>query len=235
MKYNIFLLIEDYVNEIYQEVKEGKDQFHLYSKFYIPKAISIISEQPLFEELGVILLQLHESCISNYVEFPYDLYIAYLTHIAPLPAPRSVMGYSLSDYSTFNYKGAMINELPWVCNKFYRDFFLNIYLSFENLMDTLYWLMAQPGSVVVVSKSVQRIITTTEVLRTIIFPFEYNDPYIVPLPKSMYNMLGLPFPGLLGVPVESGEEREEIIEACFDLTLVVDVDTNELLGKKIGT
>lgn len=96
-------------------------------------------------------------------------------------------------------------------------------------MDTIYWFLAQVGSVVVVSKDLKKIITTTEILRTIIYPFEYQDPYVLPLPKTYANYLGAPFPCLIGMPISSEEEVFKIAKASYDFTLIVNLDKDQLL------
>jgi hypothetical protein len=105
------------------------------------------------------------------------------------------------------------NQLPWVPEEYYIDFFTaKPYLSFNNLIDSIYWLMTQLGSIVVISESAIKVATTTEVLRTIIFPFEYSDPYMLSLPKSLYNYIKSPFPCLFGVPVKKKSDIDYVID-----------------------
>ena len=156
------------------------------------------------------------------------MYLAYLTHRAPLPTIGYNIFYSLCDGSPFNIECPNLNELPKVCEKYYTNFFSKKYLKFSNLMDTIYWFLAQVGSVVVVSTNLQKIVTTTEILRTIIYPFEYHDTYILPLPRKKENYLDAPFPCLIGMPVSSDEEVQKVAQASFDKTLIVNVDSDQL-------
>jgi hypothetical protein len=159
------------------------------------------------------LTKFHSKILVGKTSYPYELYLAYLTHKAYCPTTRTVISYSYADLTQFTIETPSSNQLPWVSEQYYINFFTEqSYLSFNNLMDTIYWLMTQLGSIVIVSESAVKIATTTEVLRTIIFPFEYSDPYMLSLPKSLYNYIKSPFPCLFGVPVKRKSDIEAVIE-----------------------
>lgn len=137
--------------------------------------------------------------------------------------------YSLCDEEkTFEIYTPHINELPNVCSKTYVEFFTKRYLSFPNFIDVLYWFMAQVGSVVVTSTCTHKIAITTEVLRTIIFPFEYDDPYILALPRHYTEYLTAPFPCLMGMKIATYHESVQLATIAASKTLVVNLDSGDL-------
>jgi len=153
-----------------------------------------MSDLPLFLELEKILASIYAVNI-DVTEFPYDIYLEYLTFKAPLPAMQTEIKYSHIHGGQLTINSANINELQNVNNSFYLDFVLkDEYLSLENFMHVIYWLMCQVDSIVVISKDCKKILTMMEVARTIIAPFQYEDPYIPYLSRSQINYLQAPFP-----------------------------------------
>lgn len=183
---------------------EGKE-------YYLPKALTLTSPMALFEELEIILESIKQRLDEEDSAFLFNTYLAYLTHMAPLPAPGTEIVYNLcGDTNTFSISMPHINEFPKVSEDAYLKFFERKFLSFNKFTDVLYWFMAQVGSVIVISSDEDKISTTTEVLRTIIFPFVYDDPYMLALPKGYMNYLNAPFPCLIGMVVESKEEFSQV-------------------------
>lgn len=57
-KYNVFLLIQDYIDQLYLKVEE-KSQIFNGKRYFVPKAISILSECAIFSELSYILSSIY--------------------------------------------------------------------------------------------------------------------------------------------------------------------------------
>jgi hypothetical protein len=55
------------------------------------------------------------------------------------------------------------------------------------------------GNILLISNNVTKLVTMSEVLRTVIYPFTYDDPYIPLLAPNMYKSVEAPFPCLLGI------------------------------------
>ena len=70
--------------------------------------------------------------------------------------------------------------------------------------------------------------TSTEVLRTILFPFEYDDTYIPCLPSALINYLEAPFPTLVGVVVHNEPQLHELYEISSNKTMFVLLDEDEI-------
>lgn len=76
--------------------------------------------------------------------------------------------------------------------------------------------------------------TSTEVLRTIIFPFEYDETYIPCLPSALINYLEAPFPVLVGIAATDEEQMAEVYDIASNKTLFVLLDEDRLLVKLNG-
>lgn len=72
---------------------------------------------------------------------------------------------------------------------------------------------------------------STEVLRTIIFPFEYDETYIPCLPSALINYLEAPFPVLVGIVANDEEQLSEVYEIASNKTMFVLLDEDQLLVK----
>ena len=104
-------------------------------------------------------------------------------------------------------------------------------MLFDDFISTLYWFMAQVGSVLFLSDNLHKILACTEVLRTVIYPFEYDDTYIIGLPKRDANYLEAPFPCLIGMVARNKSEVSQIANICADKTLIVSLDIDKLYVK----
>lgn len=71
----------------------------------------------------------------------------------------------------------------------------------------------------------------TEVLRTIIFPFEYDDTYIPCLPTALINYLEAPFPVLVGLVVTEEEQLDQVYEISSNKSMFILLDDDELKVK----
>lgn len=69
----------------------------------------------------------------------------------------------------------------------------------------------------------------SEVLRAVIYPFKYDDPYIPLLAPNMIKSIEAPFPCHLGLLENNSDfDIEDIISSCADKTLVILLDSDEL-------
>ena len=169
--------------------------------------------------------------MQSETKYPLDTYFAYLTHFAPLPIMGTKIEYTCLQASKVVIDSSHINELPNISNKFFCEFFYNRYLHFDDFMAVLYWFMAQVGSVLFLSDNIHKILTWTEVLRSIIYPFEYDDTYIIGLPKRDANYLEAPFPCLIGMIARNKSDVDQIANIWADKTLIIALDVESLLVK----
>ena len=149
---------------------------------------------PIFDVMERILGWLYEECTRR-IRFSIDSYLQYLTYEAPKPSLGSVVKYSMPDFKPF--------DLVW-CDfdvEYLYEYFVNPMLSHENFYTLYYWFLWQVGSTVLISKDTKKLVIASEVLRTLIFPFTYDDTYIPVLPPNMIKYIEAPFPWHIGIMV----------------------------------
>lgn len=223
---NTFQLIHRYIMKFTPQDLARDDVFNG-ENYYIPKAIILISELPIFETLEQIIRHIYRQCITG-IDYPIESYLSYLTHAAPLPPIGFSISYSFPNLEKFTIENKLLNELPAVPVSFYFEFFTKAILNLDNFFDLMYWFMCQLGTTVCISTNVNKIVMSTEVLRTIIFPFEYDDTYIPCLPSGLINYLEAPFPVLVGIVVNDEEQLQEIYDIASNKTMFVHLDDDEL-------
>lgn len=226
---NPFQLIHRYLKALSLE-DITKDGIFNGSNYYIPKSIILISEYPIFETLEQVVRHIYRQCVTG-IDYPIESYLGYLTHIAPLPPIGTAISYSFPNLETFTIENKLLNELPFVPTSFYSEFFSKSILNMNNFCDLMYWFMCQLGTTVFISSSANKIVMSTEVLRTVIFPFEYDETYIPCLPSALINYLEAPFPVLVGLVATDEEQLREVYEIASNKTMFVLLDEDELLVK----
>lgn len=80
-------------------------------------------------------------------------------------------------------------------------YFTQPYLSYDNFYRLYYWFLCQVGTTLLISKDVEKLVEVSEVLRTMICPFVYDDPYIPVLAPNMIKSIEAPFPCHIGLMV----------------------------------
>lgn len=145
----------------------------------------------------------------------------------------TVQFYSPNLDTKINLSNSKSNELPTVQTVYYWEVFTSrSFLTFdENFLTTLYWFLCQVGSTVLISSKPTKLVALAEVLRTIIFPFEYDDSYMPLISEANYGYLAAPFPILIGVIAETEDEIEVVESLASDKSLLVFIDRDELKVK----
>jgi len=68
--------------------------------------------------------------------------------------------------------------------------------------------LCQVGNTLLVSNNATKLVTVSEVLRTIIYPFKFDDPYVPLLAHNMIKSIEAPFPCHLGMLVSKNHFEE---------------------------
>ena len=125
------------------------------------------------------------------------------------------------------------NELPTIQSSYYWDVFTaKEFLTFdENFLIVLYWFLCQVGSTVLISSKQTTLIKLAEVLRTIIFPFDYDDSYMPLISEANYGYLSAPFPVLIGVIANTKDDILQIESMASEKSLLVHIDNDEIKVK----
>lgn len=123
-------------------------------------------------------------------------------------------------------------ELPSIQVEFYWEIFTKKEsMELDDLFTMLYWFLCQVGSTVLISSDPYKLVKQAEVLRTIIFPFEYDDSYMPVISEQNFGYLSAPFPVLIGVVKTSEHNIEEIEMSASDKSLFVFLDEKKLMVK----
>ena len=186
-------IVPDYIDQRNNENSE-KAKALGGKEYYIPKAMILISSAPIFESMKEILTSFYEKATYR-INYPIDSYIYYLTYEVPLPAFGTKVKFSLPNLKYI----AVGDNSYWA--KYLCNYFSSPYLSFQNLYKVLYWFLWQVGNTLLVSNDVNKLVTVSEVLSTIIYPFKYDDPYVPLLAPNMMKSIEAPFPWHLGMLV----------------------------------
>ena len=132
---------------------------------------------------------------SYRINYPLDCYLIYLTYEAPLPSLGTRVKYSYPNMNEFELADMNYN-IEWIV-----EYFALPLLSYSNFYMALYWFLCQVGTTLFISKDVTTLVNASEVMRTLIYPFVYDDPYIPILSSNMIKSIEAPFPWHLGLLV----------------------------------
>ena len=164
------------------------------NSYYVPKAITLICELPIFDVMQTILYILFKQWTYR-INYPIDSYLIYLTYEAPLPSWGSKVKYSLPNMKEFELTDFNYN-IELLANYFHAP-----YLRISHFNLTLYWFLCQVGTTLFISSEVTKLVNAGEVFRALIYPFVYDDPYIPVLSPNMIKSIEAPFPCHLGILV----------------------------------
>ena len=104
------------------------------SNYFVPKALSLVCDLPLFDVMQSILLLLYRQCTYR-INYPIDSYLIYLTFEAPLPSLKTKVKYSLPNMKEFELTDLSYNVECIV------EYFQSPLLSNSNFYMTLYWFL----------------------------------------------------------------------------------------------
>lgn len=133
------------------------------------------------------MFTLYKQCTYR-VNYPIDAYLYYLTYEVPLPTLGTIVKLSLPNLKEIEIADKEFN-IEYISN-----YFKNPMLNFSNFYKVLYWFLCQVGNTLLISNNVTKLVTVSEVLRTIIYPFTYDDSYIPLLAPNMIKSIEAPFP-----------------------------------------
>ena len=143
--------------------------------------------------------------------------------------PKPGRGYKINvmkpDGDIIAFRNSPRNELPSIQVDFYWEIFTKKEsMELNDLFTMIYWFLCQIGSTVLISSDPYKLIKQAEVLRTIIFPFEYRDSYMPLISEELFGYLSAPFPVLIGIVKTSEQDIKEIEMRASDKSLLVFLD-----------
>jgi hypothetical protein len=105
-------------------------------KYFIEKGLIVLSRQPFFDQLRVILIDIRKSC-QTAIKAPLEDYIAHFLYSVPCP-PRGIASVNIKlvckfhPYRTLLLKYPPINRLPYANNDFIIELFES--LNVDNIL-----------------------------------------------------------------------------------------------------
>lgn len=188
-------IVNDYIDQ-WEHRDHEKNKVLGDKEYYIPKALVLISDLPIFDILQEMLLKLYKQWTYR-INYPVDSYLYYLTYEVPLPTLGTIVKMSLPNMMEIEISDYDYNI------EYITTYFSNPLLTFPNFYKVLYWFLCQVGNTLLVSNNVTNLVMVSEVLRTIIYPFTYDDLYVPLLAPNMIKTIEAPFPWHLGWLVRS--------------------------------
>lgn len=187
----------------------------------VPKALVLISTQPLFNTFARLLNGLYQISKKK-LQMPIECYVAHMVTQIPLPPKgKTRINYKLES-SEVTIMLPPCNRLPVL------DLNLGVLfncLDLENVM-TLFRDILLEKSTVFISSSEEKLSICTNIVTSLIFPMHWDMVFVPILPHTLLDYLYSPVTFIFGV---HSKHIEEIYARVNDSVTIVDLDNNRFL------
>ncbi|XP_077444202.1 DENN domain-containing protein 4C isoform X1 [Stigmatopora argus] len=184
------------------------------------KCICLLSRWPFFESFRKFLMFLYKLSVSGPHLLPIEKHISHFMHNVSFPSPqRPRILVQLSAHDTLNLSQPVSTPLP-LSGADYGTLLMN--LGSENCATLLHFVLLE-SKILLHSLRPAVLTGVAEAVVAIIFPFQWQCPYIPLCPLSLAGVLNAPCPFIVGVD-----------SRYFDLydpppdVVCVDLDTNTI-------
>ncbi|XP_061768525.1 DENN domain-containing protein 4C isoform X1 [Nerophis ophidion] len=184
------------------------------------KCICLLSRWPFFESFRKFLMFLYKLSVSGPHSLPIEKHISHFMHNVSFPSPqRPRILVQLSAHDTFILSQPVSTPLP-LSGADYSTLLMN--LGSENCATLLYFVL-QENKILLHSLRPAVLTGVAEAVVAMIFPFQWQCPYVPLCPLSLAGVLNAPVPFIVGVD-----------SRYFDLydpppdVVCVDLDTNTI-------
>ncbi|XP_053715997.1 DENN domain-containing protein 4C isoform X2 [Synchiropus splendidus] len=184
------------------------------------KCICLLSRWPFFESFRKFLMFLYKLSVSGPHPLPIEKHISHFMHNVSFPSPqRPRILVQLSAHDTLNLSQPVSTPLP-LSGADYGTLLMN--LGAENCATLLHFVL-QESKILLHSLRPAVLTGVAEAVVAMIFPFQWQCPYIPLCPLSLADVLNAPCPFIVGVD-----------SRYFDLydpppdVVCVDLDTNTI-------
>ncbi|XP_063043558.1 DENN domain-containing protein 4C [Engraulis encrasicolus] len=184
------------------------------------KCICLLSRWPFFEAFRKFLLFLYKFSVSGPHPLPIEKHISHFMHNVSFPSPqRPRILVQLSPHDTLILSQPVCTPLP-LSGADYRTLLMN--LGSENCATLLHFVLME-SKILLHSLRPAVLTGVAEAVVAMIFPFQWQCPYIPLCPLSLAGVLNAPCPFIVGVD-----------SRYFDLydpppdVVCVDLDTNTI-------
>lgn len=199
--------------------KSIREQYHIKKTVHVRKSISLLSHWPFFDAFKKFLSQLYKISITGPHNVPLERHISHFMYVVPYPSPerprilveltKESLSLCMPEDSPFPQSGASFITLL-------RD------LGPELAMNLLLFVLVE-SKILLHSLRPTVLTEVAEAVSSMIFPFQWQCPYIPLCPLGLSDVLNAPCPFLVGVD-----------SRYFDLydpppdVICVDLDTNRI-------
>ncbi|XP_022614464.1 DENN domain-containing protein 4C isoform X1 [Seriola dumerili] len=184
------------------------------------KCICLLSRWPFFESFRKFLMFLYKLSVSGPHPLPIEKHISHFMHNVSFPSPqRPRILVQLSAHDTLNLSQPVCTPLP-LSGADYGTLLMN--LGSENCATLLHFVLLE-SKILLHSLRPAVLTGVAEAVVAMIFPFQWQCPYIPLCPLSLAGVLNAPCPFIVGVD-----------SRYFDLydpppdVVCVDLDTNTI-------
>uniref|UniRef100_UPI00398EF96F DENN domain-containing protein 4C isoform X3 n=1 Tax=Pristiophorus japonicus TaxID=55135 RepID=UPI00398EF96F len=184
------------------------------------KCICLLSRWPFFEAFRKFLMFLYKLSVSGPHPLPIEKHISHFMHNVPFPsAQRPRILVQLSALDALILSQPVSTPLPLRGANFST---LLMNLGAENCATLLYFVLME-NKVLLHSLRPAVLTGVAEAVVTMIFPFQWQCPYIPLCPLSLAGVLSAPFPFIVGVD----SRYFDLYDPPLDV-VCVDLDTNTI-------
>jgi len=208
-------------------------------KFFTPRAICVMSLQPLYRSLQRFLRQIYLISMSR-TRAPLERYLGTFIRYVPMPMVggrefRVVLDMALQNegevpiFKPIRLKLPPLSSLPMMDLHFKAPFQC---LRLRTVV-RVFSLILTENRILFLSKRSQLLLEVIETFRSLIFPLQWSSAYIPRLPQALYQLLEAPIGGyIFGIP-ESSEvyaEDPEFLDflSTQEKLFVVDLDDDDI-------
>uniref|UniRef100_H3D3K0 DENN domain containing 5B n=1 Tax=Tetraodon nigroviridis TaxID=99883 RepID=H3D3K0_TETNG len=189
---------------------------------YVSKALCLFTPLPFLHASRQFLSQLHQAVASHSPPpLPLESYIHNILYEVPLPPPgRSLRFHGVQGPIVCQRPGP--GELPMGEYPLGEAFSL---LGVENMVKLLTCTLLET-QILLYSQDYQRLMTVSESVTTLLFPFQWQHIYLPIVSAHLYHLLDAPVPFLMGIQRRDGAQRSSLhlpheANLCF-----VDIDNH---------
>ncbi|XP_070598612.1 DENN domain-containing protein 4C isoform X2 [Erythrolamprus reginae] len=182
------------------------------------KCICLLSHWPFFEAFRKFLMFIYKLSVSGPHPLPIEKHISHFMHNIPFPSPqRPRILVQLSAHDALVLSQPVCTPLP-LSGANYNTLLMN--LGPENCATLLYFVLLE-GKILLHSLRPAVLTGVAEAVAAMIFPFQWQCPYIPLCPLSLATVLSAPVPFIVGVD----SRYFDLYEPPQDV-VCIDLDTN---------
>uniref|UniRef100_A0A3Q3X565 DENN domain containing 5B n=1 Tax=Mola mola TaxID=94237 RepID=A0A3Q3X565_MOLML len=189
---------------------------------YVSKALCLLTPLPFLQAAWQFLSQLHQAVTSHTPPpLPLESYIHNILYEVPQPPPgRSLRFHGVQGPIVCQRPGP--GELPMGEYSLGEAFSL---LGVDNMVKLLTCAFLET-QVLLYSQDYQRLMTISECVTTLLFPFQWQHIYLPIVSAPLHHLLDAPVPFLMGIQRRDGAQRSSLhlpheANLCF-----VDIDNH---------